>query len=191
KWETPFDINDTKLRPFYNNGNIYESSQVLMMRNDFTNLKVAQFESENEQFTIIQLPYKDEFLMFMVKPNKLGVDLGKVKLILFDALLIGEEILQFQKKKVILSIPKFQFSQSYNLEKILNVFGIDKLDLIDFGNMFQIDNGMSTSIDIKGKHFAIIDIDEIGTEAAAVSYTCADGGEFDTIEFNNPNAINA
>ncbi|MCK5852216.1 serpin family protein, partial [bacterium] len=164
KWEIPFEKRFTKMKDFHlTEGN---TKKVPMMSNtdDF-----LYFESP--EYQAIQLPYSDNRLkMVIFLPGKSSS--LKNFLETFSKNGWEEHIKKFRMKKGTVLLPKFKMEFKIKLKKILSILGMpiafDK-DNANFRKMCELKPDENLFID-KVIHKAFIEVDEIGTEAAAATF---------------------
>ena len=142
---------------------------------DFMNRTSWMGYAKKDEVTIIELPYLtreeifDENGEYMQTKKLEGLDIS-MYLMMSDASFCPEEVLssaELSSKYIALSVPKFNIEYSTALNDILKTIGIKKAFEPDaeFDNMF--DNGnmwIDSTI-----HKTYINVDEEGTEAAAVT----------------------
>jgi len=130
----------------------------------YMNSKVNYFEDAEKQ--IIELPYKNEKMtMIIVLPGE-GSSLKSLTANM-DEKQFTNFISKFTSREVNIYLPKFKFSSQFDLEKVLPKMGMpDAFNAMkaDFSGMSQ--EGLSIS---KVKHKAIVEVNEKGSEAAAVT----------------------
>ncbi|XP_048393586.1 uncharacterized protein LOC125455520 [Stegostoma tigrinum] len=163
KWMAPFDPNATMDGTFYINA--YTRIKVPMMFKEDTFFLTYD---ERNSCTILKIPYQGSASMLVVIPKN-GEYLHVEDEL--TAELIAEWIKTLKPKKIELYFPKFKLDKSYNMERKLRQLGIIK----PFANMANF-SGISSSHHLKISkviHKAVIDVDERGTEAAAVTSVAA------------------
>lgn len=159
-WETEFDPEDTQKAPFYKE-NGQEFAQVDMMSIEST-FDVAS----TDDFSAVEIPYKNgKFSMFLFLPSaSSSVD----ELI---AMLDGEtwtswleEFSEFDDFTI--QMPKFKFEYERSMADDLKELGLEEAftDEADFSGISPINLLISDVI-----HKTYIDVNEEGTEAAAVT----------------------
>ncbi len=159
-WAVKFDKTGTKLRPFYKNDGT--NNDVAMMH------KESKFEyTLNELFDAVKLPYGNgQYNMIVMRPAE-----GKTSHDIINQLTaetwqkLTEEFVPV--KHVFVSMPRFKFSFDIGLKEVLEkmemVKAFDK-QKADFSNISDDDLYISNVI-----HKSFIDVNETGTEAAAVT----------------------
>ena len=159
-WEVEFDPKETDNAPFYT-----ESGQVLGQV-DMMSLESTFNVAITDDFSAVELPYKnDKFNMYLFLPaESSSVD----KLI---AHLDGETwnswIGKFSEfKEFTVNMPKFKFEYARSMADDLKELGLEVAftDDADFSGISSIDLLISDVI-----HKTYIDVNEEGTEAAAVT----------------------
>ncbi len=163
-WTDEFDESRTREKDFYL---LDESTKkVMMMHNDD---KYSYFE--NDMFQAIRLPYGEGRLgMYIFLPHKndkksLKKFYGKLNIDNWNKWL-G----QFKMLEGDISLPRFKLEYSKSLNDVLKELGMDiafKEGKADFTNMFNLEKGMIWIDEVKHKTF--IEVNEKGTEAAAVT----------------------
>ncbi len=161
-WEVEFDKENTKERLFYGEKEEY----VEMMEN-----KDDYFYYKGDDVEAIKLEYKDgDYLFYAFVPvensslNNFYENLNRER--------IGEIKKEMRKGKITLRMPKFTIEDEYKLRDSLISLGmVDAFDMgsANFSKMADIDSlGENIYIgDVLHKSF--IEVDEEGTEAAAVT----------------------
>lgn len=163
---------------------------------DFMNMTRWLNYAETNGVQIVELPYLTRESVFdddgaYVEDNILdGVD-ASMYLMMSDSEFNPENILKASELKLIftaLSVPKFKIEYSADLKDMLNQLGILKAfdETAEFENMFNSGNMCITDV----IHKTYIDVDEKGTEAAAVTSVGMTGSaappEPIEIKFNKP-----
>lgn len=163
---------------------------------DFMNMTRWLNYAETNGVQIVELPYLTRESVFdddgaYVEDNILdGVD-ASMYLMMSDSEFNPENILKASELKstfTALSVPKFKIEYSADLKDMLNQLGILKAfdETAEFENMFNSGNMWITDV----IHKTYIDVDEKGTEAAAVTSVGMAGSaappEPIEIKFNKP-----
>ena len=160
-WETEFDPVWTRERTFHpaTGG---EKQVPMMMRTG------AYLYHQGENFQAISLPYGNEQMsMYIFLPDRksdLNTFLGNL-----DAENWENWISQFHKDTVNIVMPKFKLKYGTTLNDTLNALGMGiafKSELADFTRMASLDDNLYLA---KIDHKAVIEVNEEGTEAAAVT----------------------
>ncbi|XP_067894833.1 protein Z-dependent protease inhibitor [Heterodontus francisci] len=159
KWMAPFDPNTTMDGTFYVNA--YTRVKVPMM---FKYDSFLLTRDETHSCIILKIPYQGSASMLVV------ASMDGEYLLLEDELtarLIAQWIKAMKPKKIELYFPKFKLDKSYNMERKLRQLGM----ITPFTNAANF-SGISSSYQLKISkviHKAVIDVNERGTEAAAVT----------------------
>ncbi|GBM64599.1 Serpin B8 [Araneus ventricosus] len=160
-WETQFDPKETKDEAFYNNGLESEAKNVSMMHMK-TKLPVAIFPD----FKALELPYKGENVsMLIFLPNE------RDGLQALEESLTPEKLAEVRERmhpfKTLISLPKFKLEFEEELSGPLQDLGANKIFSAgaDFSGMTP-SRGVSVS---QVLHKAVIEVNEEGSEAAAVT----------------------
>ncbi|MFC0515794.1 serpin family protein [Mucilaginibacter angelicae] len=157
-WKTRFDAAKTYKAPFRlaNNSTV----QTDFMTNKGIDLKVAYDNGTN----VIELPYSNsKYSLVMIMPDEdvktfaLGLDSTKWNFLMGKLIATKSDV----------TMPKFKFSYSIDLKDILKSLGMSIAfsDQADFSRI-NAAGGLTIS---EVKHKAYIDVNEDGTEAAAVT----------------------
>ncbi|XP_069807218.1 protein Z-dependent protease inhibitor [Dendropsophus ebraccatus] len=160
KWQIPFKPDSTMSDSFFINK--YHSVKVPMM---YKTDKVASLFDKSLSCTVLNLPYRGGAHMLVVMPEK-GGD--------FDALedglsmeLVTTWLGRMKSRKTDVFFPKFRLDQKYNLKSQLEELGIKDVftGKANFTGMTEKRNLRLSEVTQR----AVIDVDEIGTEAVAVT----------------------
>ncbi|MBI5844820.1 MAG: serpin family protein [Deltaproteobacteria bacterium] len=159
KWEQPFEKSDTVNKKF----NIGQNNSVevpMMNQEGFFRY------SENDLFQSLEMPYKGDMLSMIILLPK------KNDLPWFENNFTIETIIDLRKKlselEVNVEIPKFRFDFGERLKKYLVPMGVKKA--FSSGADFSgIEKGHELLLD-EIFHKAYVDVNEEGTEAAAVTF---------------------
>ena len=154
KWESPFDEDETFIKPFKNKDG--STANVKMMNQTFSN----PYYEETEDYKSICLPYADDrYRMVIVLPHKWSD---------FDEVIASENWMYPSETDgdVELSMPKFKFDVKVELIEMLKELGLEAM--FDRGDSFP---GISDKPINVSQFFqqCTISFDEEGTEAAAVT----------------------
>lgn len=160
KWQTPFKSESTKADMFYVNK--YSSVKVPMM---CKTEKVASMFDKSLSCRVLNLPYRGGAHMLVVMPEKEGN---------FDALedglsseLVASWLNKMKYRETEIFFPKFQLDHKYKLKSSLDELGIKDIftGRANLTGMTEERNLLLSEVTQR----AVIDIDEIGTEATAVT----------------------
>ncbi|XP_015683130.1 protein Z-dependent protease inhibitor [Protobothrops mucrosquamatus] len=178
KWLHPFSAKLTKLETFYIDN--YRTVQVPMM---FKTDKIAAIFDKTLQCYVIKLPYKGSVQMLIVMPVK-EADYMFVEDDLTNELV--ESWLKTMKiRKMDIYFPSFKLDQTYHMDQLLQDLGIK--DLFSYkADLSHLTNHKFVKIS-QILQRASIEVDEKGTEAAAVSVSEIMAYSLpDTIRLNRP-----
>ncbi|XP_061468025.1 protein Z-dependent protease inhibitor isoform X2 [Rhineura floridana] len=160
KWLHPFSTKFTELETFYIDN--YRTVQVPMM---FKTERVASVFDKNLRCVVLKLPYKGNVHMLIIMPEKEG-DYMSVEDHLTSELM--ESWLRTMKiRKMDIYFPKFKLDQKYYMDLLLQDLGIKDL----FSYKADLSH-LTDEIYVKVSQVlqrAAIEVDERGTEVAAVS----------------------
>lgn len=178
-WLHPFEKKNTGLAVFTSSKYLTLKIPTMHAQN-----RVQYYEDESSQW--VELPYRDsDFVMRLVLPRK-KFDLRKVEEQLSEEYLIKVASKQ-SEALVTLLIPKFKFNQQVSFKNLFTSAG--------YGDLFAARPGDFSKIS-KSSEFKIADViqataivvDEVGTEAAAVTSAVM---ESTSLSLNIPKVFNA
>ena len=155
EWETPFDSDDTETDTFYNADG--SETDVDMM---YQNIKEAEY-SESDRYQVIRLPYRNyTYSMVLVLPK----DGTSIENVMETTDWMDED---YDIRKVDLYMPRFRFDNTLSLNNVLKALGLG--DLFDKEDCFpRITDEPAHISQIKQQ--CVIQVEEEGTEAAAVTF---------------------
>ncbi|XP_053142052.1 protein Z-dependent protease inhibitor [Hemicordylus capensis] len=160
KWLNPFPSKATALEPFFIDN--YRTVQVPMM---FKTERVASTFDKNLHCYVLKLPYRGSVHMLVVMPGREN-DYMSLEDHLTNELV--ESWLRHMKiRKMDIYFPKFRLDQKYHMDQLLQDLGIK--------DVFSYKADLSHLTDQKYVKVsqvlqrAVIEVDEIGTDAAAAS----------------------
>jgi serpin B len=157
-WHEPFGESATHDEPFYLlNG---EMVDVPMMH------QTAEFGyAAGQGYQAVELPYDGrELSMVILLPDEGGFGSFEESL---DADVVGQAVAKLGRRKIILTMPKFEFESDFSLSEVLKTLGMPDAfsGAADFSGMTDgRDLFISDVI-----HKAFVSVDEEGTEAAAAT----------------------
>ncbi len=159
-WEVEFDPENTQKRPFYREDkSLYGQVEMMEMENTFNVAFTDDFEA-------VELPYKNKkFSMFLFLPSE-GSNVEKLAGTL-DGKTWNAFLEEFtERKNFTITMPKFKFEYKRSLAEDLKSMGLEVAftDRADFSGISPVDLLISDVI-----HKTYIDVNEEGTEAAAVT----------------------
>ncbi|RWR98649.1 Plasma serine protease inhibitor-like protein [Dinothrombium tinctorium] len=147
-----------------------------MMRQEFCVMELSSLSLNNDRYQVIRLRYKDKCCFSIVRSEKLGC--GDLNALLNSVERVDElEGNGFHLVAKDLLLPNFELKGEYDIRSLLEKLNIN----------FSAEEALSAPflLDTRGKHMAVIEVDENGTRAAGCSYVVADGPSR-TIEINGP-----
>lgn len=159
-WEVEFDPEDTQDQPFYREDKTLFGNVEMMF------LESTLHASFTEKFSAVELPYKNKkFSMFIFLPAEgttVNELLGQLDGSLWNSWLEGFT----ERKDFTVTMPKFKFEYDRSMAEDLKAMGLEVAftDLADFSGISSVDLLISDVI-----HKTYIDVNEEGTEAAAVT----------------------
>ncbi len=159
EWQYEFEESATEERVFHTATNEVDV--------DFMFLQEELSYMENEDVQAVKLPYGEGEMMMQVFLPKEDVEIKEV----IDTMLMEEwETWQtdFQEREGKLLFPKFEMEYDIVLNDVLQELGIEAAftERADFSYLIEETNGLAIS-EVKQKTY--IDVDEVGTEAAAAT----------------------
>uniref|UniRef100_A0A3P9HGW8 Si:ch1073-416d2.3 n=1 Tax=Oryzias latipes TaxID=8090 RepID=A0A3P9HGW8_ORYLA len=161
-WQMPFNPNFTENAPFHIDN--YNIVQVPMM---FVEDKFYTMEDEPLGARVLKLPYKDGVSMLILLPNK------KTDYTTIDNEITAQRFLSWirnlEPMKLEVNMPKFKMERAYSLHNILPEMGMSSL-FTDFANLTRLSKAQALRVS-EVLHKAVIEVDEVGTTAAAATAT--------------------
>ncbi len=180
KWAHKFDKKDTKLQIFHNEVGDIASTP-------FMNLDDVTFNyTESDHAQILELPYKGEtFSMYVILPR----EESSIDEAITDVSDNGwaNTLARMASTNIRLSMPKFKVEYMPDCKKALTSLGI--IDM--FGKAPDFSPMTSSAIGgVKVKQKCLVDVNEEGTEAAAVTtiggYETSAGNEITLVKADRP-----
>jgi len=159
-WEIEFDPDDTQDQPFY------RDDRSLFGQVEMMHLESTVNASFTEKFNAVELPYKNKkFSMFLFLPSE-GSTVNEL-LAQLDGSTWNSWLEDFtERKDFTITMPKFKFEYDRSMAEDLKAMGLEVAftDQADFSGISPVDLLISDVI-----HKTYIDVNEEGTEAAAVT----------------------
>ena len=180
-WKYTFDVGNTHNLPFYNEDGTIPEIPTMMLKGDLN-------KSTNNLFSAVELPYGNEnYSMVLILPND-NVPLGDVVTSLNSANWSTWTESFEQSNALEIYLPRFTFEYEKTLNDVLSSLGL--------GIAFSPSEADFTGINPEGnlfislvKHKTFVEVNEEGTEAAAVTIVGIDLGSIgdgNTVHFNKP-----
>lgn len=159
-WQSEFDKKNTVKKDFYlENGST--------VKTDFMQQENSVLFSSNEIFQAVQLPYgQGNYTMYVFLPQSgkslqdIMENLGKESWKNWDE--------NFMERNVDVELPKFKFEYELTMNEVLTDMGMGIAFTRDVADFTGINRGGGLNIDYV-KHKSFIEVNEEGTEAAAVT----------------------
>lgn len=122
---------------------------------------------ENEMFAAVSLPYGNGAYSMIVILPQLDETLLNMSDLLMKTDVFAKELSKFQRANVELHLPKFKIEYDIELNSILQTMGMTEafLGSADFTDAFEKANFYISKV----SQFTAVDVNEKGTEAAAVT----------------------
>lgn len=161
-WETPFNPNLTIDGTFYNDGMNPVSVRMMVLREVW--FPYQNFD--DEYFEAIELPYKGEEISMVIILPETSDKLSLIEKSLNSAKL-KSIISELELHKLTVKVPKFKLEDSRHLRENLTTLGMTSAFEVgaDFSGINQDKNLCISEV----LHKAVFEINEEGSEAAAVS----------------------
>jgi serine protease inhibitor len=159
-WQSEFEKNNTVEKDFYlENGSI--------LKTDFMQQENSVLYSSNEIFQAVQLPYgQGNYTMYVFLPQT-GKSLQDITENL-DKANWGNWDENFVETNVDIELPKFKFEYELTMNQVLTDMGMGIAFTRGVADFTGINRGGGLNIDYV-KHKSFIEVNEEGTEAAAVT----------------------
>lgn len=161
-WRTKFDPTNTEKAPFYTDAT--RSTNVDTMRG-----KVRAFYAYSRDLgaSLLDLPYNglDYSMSILLPHDRTGIDAVKSKLSLEELRKLATNL---REATVEVYLPRFKLEAEYKLKKVLPKVGIRKVFDKSEADLSGINGGRDLFVD-EVVHKAVVEVNEEGSEAAAVT----------------------
>ena len=161
KWESPFDPDYTETDTFHNEDG--SETDVEMM---YQNMEEAAY-AETDKYQVINLPYRDHAHSMVLVLPKEGISIESI-LGTFPWMDDATDICEVE-----LYMPRFRFDNTLSLEDVLRELGLG--DMFDKEDCFPKITDEAAHIS-QIKHQCVINVEEEGTEAAALTIAGCEAG---------------
>ena len=176
-WKNKFSVSNTMEEVFF--GTSRTAAVKMMYDND-----MHSWYATSDGFSLVGLPYGNEaYSMILVLPPKKS-DMAQVGKQLADGFL--DDLITSAKWRTIrLGLPKFEVTNEFSVKDVLLDMGVKDAFDAENANFNKLSDGF---LYLKGfAQKALVQVDENGTEAAAVTYTKGDSADLDpAVSFNRP-----
>ncbi|CAJ0588938.1 unnamed protein product [Cylicocyclus nassatus] len=162
-WQNKFDIYDTRREIFYHSEKKQEMIKFMTQDDEY------RLYAENNDVQLLSLPYKDKSYAFniLLPKKRFGLEDLRTQL---NGLMIRNLLLQLKPELLMIRIPKMKIETNYKLKEALEQMGITDL-FTSQANLTGISDLPLYPLYVsKAAHRALIEVDEEGTTAAAVTY---------------------
>lgn len=160
-WHTQFDKSKTTKENF-------TAADKQSVATSFMNLDAAFKINVNQDFNMVHVPYKNKkFEMVLLKPSQ-GKTMADLQNKLQDENVLTEAFAKSSEANVSLSMPIMKIKYKTNLNKTLEHLGMVQAFVPGIANFDGIIDSRKTCLS-KVEHEAVIDVNEEGSEAAAVT----------------------
>jgi serpin B len=159
-WLKPFAKRRTRKEDFFVTADDKVKVDMMHLTDSFNYM-------ENDDFQALSLPYKGEAVSLIAFLPRAKDGLGKLEE-QFKAGLVNDVLAKLKKTRVIVSLPKFKMTSSFELADVLSKMGMPLLFQAGKADL----SGIVASNDLfisKVVHKAYVDVYEEGTEAAAAT----------------------
>lgn len=163
KWETPFDEKNTKPAPFYLNDRDSVTTPTMFRHK-------GKFKAyRTEPVSLLELPYAGEDLsmIILLPPTTDGLPELENELTAAHLAQWLKQLDKSTKHEVSIALPRFKTTLSVDVKAQLGKLGVSRL----FGAQADLSgmNGQTNLFISDAIHLAFIEVNESGTEAAAVT----------------------
>ncbi|XP_076014614.1 protein Z-dependent protease inhibitor [Genypterus blacodes] len=160
EWQLPFNPNLTKSSPFY-----IDSYNIVLVPTMSKEDKFYTMEDVLLGAKLLKLPYNAGVSMLILLPNQ-DMDYTHIDDEI-SAAKFKYWISKLRKIKLEIHLPKFKMEQSYPLHNLLPGLGVSSIFTFS-ANLTRLSKDLKVS---EVLHKAVIEVDEIGTTAAAATTT--------------------
>ncbi|EPB70151.1 serine proteinase inhibitor [Ancylostoma ceylanicum] len=160
KWKHEFSKDSTTNKTFYSSANSKKEIEFLNERDAFRNY------AEDEDMEVLSLPYNDKSYAFNIILPKKRFGLNELRGKLSGAL-IQKLLAKLQPTILTISFPKINIETDFKLKEALIAMGVTEM-FSDSADLTGIAKFPPLTVS-KAAHKAIIEVDESGTVAAAVT----------------------
>uniref|UniRef100_A0A0E9Y224 Serine protease inhibitor n=1 Tax=Amblyomma americanum TaxID=6943 RepID=A0A0E9Y224_AMBAM len=161
-WHTKFDASKTAKAPFYTDGT--QSTNVDTMQGI---VKAGYAYSRGLGASLLDMPYNgfDYSMSILLPVDRAGVESVKEKLTLEE---FRKLLYNLREATVQVHLPRFKLEEEYKLKKVLPKVGIQKVFDKSQADLSGINGGRDLFVD-EVVHKAVVEVNEEGSEAAAVT----------------------
>ena len=160
-WVNQFPESETRESDFWTGG-------TRSVKADFMNVEGSFEHVRSDGAQVLKMPYRGgELSMLVILPDERG---GLAELTeALSAEQISKWSANLQRSEVSVSMPKFEMGRSYGLNPILMGMGMTDAFSSKLANLSGIGQGGESLFVAKALHDTHINVDELGTEATAVT----------------------
>ena len=159
KWEKEFDTEQTKEEIFYGRRN-----KTVMMMNDADDDRRLSL-TQRSDYSLLRIPYRGGYVMYVILPEKGKTLLSVIQKLTLKELQNAIDDLNYYDA-VYIKLPKFEMNYNWIANKWLTSMGIRKV----FGRKADLDNLNKDLYVSSLSQYAKVKVDEIGTDASAVTF---------------------
>lgn len=161
-FQTKFSKESTREETFFNGGNTQKATQMMRRTGKFNYTEVEEIDSK-----LLEIPYTgDDISLYIVLPNQ-REGLQTLNRGLHSWAQLENSIASLREKEVEVSIPKFKIETSYSLGPKLSEMGMKSV-FTRSADLSGIDGRKDLDVS-EVLHKAYVEVNEEGTEAAAVT----------------------
>lgn len=169
KWARPFNKEITKKSAFFNEGITNTTADFMSAYGqDFKHVRV---NVSGEETDVVEIPYEGETksMVILLPVDNTGLSrISSSDSMVSDVIAAVKAIGSGRVKPVNLEIPKFKLETDYQLNDHLSELGITDIFQAGKADLSGIDGSKDLYVSLV-KHKAVVDVNEEGTEAAAVT----------------------
>ncbi|KAI1286290.1 Leukocyte elastase inhibitor [Halotydeus destructor] len=165
-WEGKFDAKDTSKDTFYG----VNQTQIDFM---YKKAQVRGFKDWSKDITVLELPYIGNASMIVIMPNSMNGLEGLLSSSSSEDLeSMVDKVMQSYKEEAFVYLPKFKVETKYDLKPVLTKLGVEQVFSPTTADLSGVSGQRGLYVNL-ALHKAVVEVDEEGTKAAAVTIIAA------------------